>query len=154
CGDAGVPIAHHGARARAGLAGAAAGRVLAAGYLQALASVRELHGLWRQRLDIAQHDRAAVEHVRRAGKDLHGHDARSQSALEHRILRPDGMFDPDPAGIRAALIAGVAARRTGAGAGPDVSVRVDDARRDPAPGGVDDAGVRRHGDIAAHRLDP
>ena len=140
-GDEGGAIAGHIAHAggRALVAAAIDPRgVLAAGHLDRIGGVRELHALHGDGGGVADGHAPPAEQIGRAGQDVHGRDAAGAGGVEARILGPQRMFGPDLGGVRAGRLVAVA-HAADAGRRIDAQVAVD----------VDDAG----GDIAAARLD-
>ena len=153
-------LAHQGGQAHAGH------RVFFVGAVAALwiFAHRKLHllgagqdhllgGVYVAQLD---DDAGAADHVGRAGQHADGGEARFAHPVDGVIVRVDGIGGAHLRGDRAAhLVAvqrdgGVGARLVKVG---NVGVAVDQARHDPAAGGVDHLRVVWNFDLFSHRFD-
>ena len=145
-------VAH--ARGRAALLAVDALGILAAGHLQPVRRVGELHLLRGGGGDVPERHAAPADQVGRTGQDLQGGHAAGQRRAEARVLRPHRVLGPDLGGDRGGRLVAVAVR-AGAGAGvyAQMRVHVDQAGGHPLAAAVDAdrAGVGRQ--PVAHRGD-
>ena len=134
-------VAHPGHRRLAAAAVDALG-VFAAGHLQAVRRVRELHRLHGGGGDVLEHHAAAADQVGRTRQHHHAGDAAGQGGTEARVLRPDAVLGPDLGGHRrghlVAVVVGADARRR---VHAQVRVHVDQAGRQPLAAAVHDGGA-------------
>jgi hypothetical protein len=131
--------------------------ILAAGHLESLRRVGKLDVLHRAAGHRLQHHGPTAEQVHGAGQHLQRRDTASQGERERRVLRVDGVLD-----ARLGDVGGAHFRHVPGGRIPVddrqlvravVAVDVDEARRQPAPRGLDHAQARRARQPAAQRGD-
>ena len=146
--EPGLPVDREIAHARRGHPAATAIdalRVLAAGHLEAVRRIGELHPLHRARGHVLERGGTPAHQIGRAGQDLQrGHAAIGERAGKAGVLRPDRMFGPDFGRGRAGRLVTVRMRldRRG-GIVAEVRVDIDDARRHELAGPVEHRDVGR-----------